>query len=290
MARTIILLSAKRCGSTAAFHMFQRHPDVGICHVDRAIANWEPGFWTLAWDAIRGDPGPFVERLALSLPFLKLPPALTEDAVFDLWDAVLAHQGPIVFDKSPQYLGNRRALELISKYKARGNDVRLFAFIRDPRDAIASQFELWGHIMPGDSPKRREAAWLAKYEHLEELRRSDDIPLFRYEDFASEPRRHAPLIYRFCGLRDFPPSYAHVRPTSIHRYSTSRNPQIRAWRIGRAMRAHLLKHGYRIPQIGRLQTALRVFSGGPTLGLRRLAGLIKRLAAGVAIGFSMAAF
>ena len=75
----------------------------------------------------------------------------------------------MIFDKSPQYLGNRKALELIREYQQLGNDVRLFAMIRDPRDAIASQYTLWRHHVEGDSPSRREQLWLEKYAHLETL-------------------------------------------------------------------------------------------------------------------------
>jgi len=30
--KTILMLSAKRCGSTAVFKMFQKHPEVGVCY------------------------------------------------------------------------------------------------------------------------------------------------------------------------------------------------------------------------------------------------------------------
>jgi len=243
--RTIIMLSAKRCGSTAVFRMFQKHSDVGVCHIDQLIENWEPRFWDLAGRALKGDKTPFISRLKKSHPYLKIPATFSETEVFQLWDSILERLGPIVFDKSPQYLGNRTALELIYKYKELGNDVRIFAFIRDPRDAITSQYILFGK----DSPKKREARWLEKYGHLEELeQRYETIPLFRYEDFSQSPSLYAPMIFKLCGLSDYPHSYDHIRPINIGRYSISDNPKIRKWKMSEEFIEHLKKHGYSIPQ------------------------------------------
>ncbi|MGQ9574247.1 MAG: sulfotransferase family protein [Thermoguttaceae bacterium] len=271
MARTLILLSAKRCGSTAVFQMFRRHPDVGICHVQRDIENWEPNFWNLAWEAISGNPAPLVARLAASLPFLRMPSAFTEQTVFELWDTILARQGPIVFEKSPQYLGNRPAIDLLYRYKALGRDVRVFALIRDPRDAISSQYELWHRCAPADAPEKRKAAWLDQYAHLEQLRRRHQIPLVRYEDLASRPEQYAPMLYRFCGLRDVPATYRHLRPTSINRYSMSRNPRIRRWKMSPQFIQHLTAYGYRVPQLGSWQKAGQLMLRVPRLVFRRAA-------------------
>jgi hypothetical protein len=243
--KTIIMLSAKRCGSTAVFRMFQKHSDVGVCHINQQIENWEPRFWDLAGKALQGEKKPFIKRLKKSHPYLKIPKTFSEAEIFQLWDSILKRLGPIVFDKSPQYLGNRTALELIYKYKEIGNDVRIFAFIRDPRDAITSQYILFG----GDTPKKREARWLEKYYHLEELeQRFETIPLFRYEDFSQSPSFYAPLIFKLCGLLDYPHSYNHIRPINIGRYSLSDNPKIRTWKFSEEFIAHLKKYGYSIPQ------------------------------------------
>ena len=50
--RTIIMLSAKRSGSSAVFKIFQKHPDTGVCHVNQGIHYWEANFWNLAAEAI----------------------------------------------------------------------------------------------------------------------------------------------------------------------------------------------------------------------------------------------
>lgn len=247
--RTIIMLSAKRCGSTAVFKMFQKHPDVKVSHINQKINNWEPNFWNLAGKALQGEVEPFVKRLQKSLPFLKIPTIISEDDIFRLWDSVLESVGSIVFDKSPHYLGDKTALELIYKYKELGNDVRLFAFIRDPRDAITSQYTLWKKLVFNDSPKRREKEWLEKYKHLEVLEeRFGIIPVFRYEDFSQNSTCYAPIIFKLCGLRDFFHTYDHIRPVNIGRYSISDDPEIKKWKMSDEFLGHVKKYGYPIPQ------------------------------------------
>jgi len=245
--KTIIMLSAKRCGSTAIFRMFQKHPDVGVCHINADIANWEPNFWNLGAEAVQGYPDKFLARFKESCPFLNFPKSFTEETLFSLWDNILEELGPIVFDKSPQYLGNKAAFELLARYMEMGKDVKFFSIIRDPRDAITSQYELWKK--EGDSPKKRELLWLNKYHHLEYLQKNfADIPIFRYEDFALATSFYAPMIFKHCGIADIPETYEHIRPTSIGRYSASLLQDVRNWRFSDKLVSHLKKYGYRNPQ------------------------------------------
>jgi len=260
MRKTIIMLSAKRCGSTAVSKMFQKHPDVKICHQNQEIDLWESGFWNLGAGAIAGQPEAFVKQLKESLPFVKIPLEFTENSVFKIWDEILDHLGPTVFVKGPQYLGNEKACQLLLKYKQQGNDVRLFAFIRDPRDAIASQYELWRSHVNNDSPKKREASWLQKYQHLEELEKDFGfIPLFRYEDFARAPQCYVPLIFNHCDIKHLPETYDHIRPVSIGRYSASANWRIRIWRMSPEFKNHIKKYGYTIPQTSLLRNFIYLF-------------------------------
>jgi len=169
--RTIILLSAPRCGSTAVFRIFQKHPDVGICNENPCIFNCEPHFWSLAEKAIAGNPEKLNKKLSKILPTITLPDTYTVETVFALWESILEAQGPIVFDKSPYYLGNRNAMSLLHKYIQLGNDVRIFAIIRNPGDAITSQYELWASQFKIASPETRARIWLDQYTHLEELQK-----------------------------------------------------------------------------------------------------------------------
>lgn len=251
MKKTIVMLSAKRCGSTAVFRMFQKHPDVNVCHVNQDIDNWEPNFWNLAAKGIEGNKDEFIKRFSDSHPFLDIPEIFTEESVFEMWDQILDRLGPIIFDKTPNYLGDEKAIDLLYKYKERGNDVRIFAVIRDPRDVITSQYELWNNVVNDDSPKKREDNWLKKYGHLERLRsQSKTIPLFKYEHFASTPVCYAAMMFYFCGLEDCPQSYSHIKPTSVNRYKASISPAIRKWKMSSAFKEHLEKYGYNFDSKG----------------------------------------
>ena len=259
------MLSAKRSGSTAIYKMFQNHPDVGVCHHNQEEPNWEPQFWSLGAKAVKGAPEEFISRFKQSHPFLKLPDTFNEQSLFKLWDDILDKLGPVIFDKSPQYLGDEDAMELLRKYMKQGNDVRIFAFIRDPRDTVASQHSLWG----GD-PKTRELAWLKQYKHLEELQKNlARIPLFKYEDFAHKPSYYAPILFKHCGCRDIPKTYKHIKPTSIGRYSTS-GQEIKDWKFSEELKLYLKKYGY---------TSLPTLSKKESLWirLRNIRGKLKRL-------------
>jgi len=245
--KTIILLSAKRCGSTAVFQMFQKHPDVSIGHQNKHVYRWEPNFWNLAVDAISGSPKQLVERLHISMPKLKLPTRWSEKAVFALWDQVLSRYGPVIFDKSPQYLGSRKALSLIRRYQQLANDVRIFAVVRDGRDAITSQHTLWKEGMK-ISVQERERLWLQKYRNLEKLQRDMYIPVFRYEDFAAAPSCYAPMIFEHCGLRNIKSTFRHVKKTNIGRYAVAKDHDVRRWRFDARFRSHLDNYGYDNPQ------------------------------------------
>lgn len=259
--RTLILLSAPRCGSTAIHQMFQRHPDVGICCVDQSVKNVEPHFWNLAVKAIDGNPEPLISKLSITLPSIALPGKYTEETVFQLWDTIVEKQGPIVFEKSPYYLGNRGAMQLLYRYVKRGNDVRIFGLIRDPRDAITSQYELWTGHLKLSSPETRAKIWLNQYRHLEEMQKNFGyIPVFRYEDFSAAPSCYAPMIFNFCGLRNIPYAYDHIKPTNIGRKSATLNRDIRKWVMSNEFNNHLKKFGYLRAQESTIKQLLMFFT------------------------------
>ena len=84
--KTIVLLSAKRTGSTAFHNMFRKHRHTKICHVDQDIQffdvyNWEPQFWSLGSKLIEGDREPFVKRFKPSHPYLKVPEKVDEETL-----------------------------------------------------------------------------------------------------------------------------------------------------------------------------------------------------------------
>jgi len=244
--KTIIMLSAKRCGSTAIFKMFQNHPDIGICNINQAIHNWETNFWNYAQRAIDGEPKAFIENLKISSPFLKIKLPVEDEQVFDLWDQIIAKYGPFVFDKSPKYLESLNTFDLLEKYIHKNNDVRFFAFIRDPRDAIYSQYTLWHTHFPKGTPEFREEHWLKYYEHIEILqKRIGPIPLFRYEDFCSAPACYAPILFNFLGVKNYPEAYNHLRPVNVGRYKrTTKLKALKNWQHTDRFQKHIEKYGY----------------------------------------------
>ncbi len=235
--RTIILLSAPRCGTSAVHSVFNKHPEVH--------AFFEPNFWSLAVHALEGRPEKLKLRFKREFSSIVLPTTFTEESIFALWDSILERYGPIVFEKTPFYLANEKALSLIKKYRNMGNDVRFVGLIRDPRDAITSQHELWGGALFKAKLKNREAFWLKKFKTLKSLQKEfDDFPLFRYEDLAQYPAQHFPRMFDFCEIRDEPSSYTHLKPVSVGRYFVSINPAVRRWKMGEEFRAHLNHLGY----------------------------------------------
>ncbi len=238
--RTIVLLSAKRTGSTALFRVFQNHPAVGVCHIDQSIANWEPNFWCLAARAVAGEPEPFQKRFRDSHPFLGGCAPKTDHEVFALWDQILDHLGPIVFDKSPSYLMSAAGLGLLMRY-AQCHDVRIFGLIRDARDAISSQLDRFQGLVAGDSPAFRERVWLERYDRLETLRATSGIPIVRYEDLTRNPTKVMMQIYSYCGLEPMPETWAHMKPVNVGRFGQA---AATTWTPSRAMQDHLRRFGY----------------------------------------------
>ena len=163
------MLSAKRTGSTAVLKIFQKHKETSIFNQNQKIDNWESQYWSLASKAINGDTREFTERLKVSFPKVNVPKSFTENSIFELHDSILNLFSTHVFDKSPQYLGNEKCLDLLIKYsKSRGN-VKFLSLIRNPLDAISSQHELWKNYTNEKNLELREDKWLKQYKHLDFL-------------------------------------------------------------------------------------------------------------------------
>jgi SAM-dependent methyltransferase len=257
MTRSIVCLAAKRSGTTALHQAFVKHPDVRICHHDQAASNWEPDFWVLAASVLEAQEGTrknvsvaweqFLFKLATIAPGLRPVPPLDEDKIFEIWNSVLERYPPTVFDKSPKYLGSTRALDLMRKYRERGNDIRFIALVRDPCDVISSQYELWKGNHPTGVPELRDQAWTRYYENLEgfcEAIGRENCLIVRYEDLSADPAKWFAKIYGHCGLRDVPETYAHIRPVSVGRYKRSKNSLIAAWQPSEQLQHVARRYGY----------------------------------------------
>jgi hypothetical protein len=184
---------------------------------------------------------------------MKIPDVRSRYGLFDIWDEVLKRRGPIVIDKSPQYLGSKMALRLLLMYKEeRKRDVRIVGLIRDPRDAITSQYVKWHLVQEKktgiiDSPERREQKWLAKYYNLEFVQKKvPDMLMVKYEDLVNDRDYTVKQICKYCGIQYQSGMDAHVVPTHIGRHETSTNRKVVKWRgnLSVDFQEHMKKYGY----------------------------------------------
>jgi 2-polyprenyl-3-methyl-5-hydroxy-6-metoxy-1,4-benzoquinol methylase len=265
MKRTIICLAVNRSGTTAVHNMFVNHPDVSICHPDQKTDLWEPNYWNYAADALGSDATPaaferFKERMVISAPPLRIESPLTEEKTFGYWNAILEMYGPVVFDKSPQYLGSQKGLELLYKYIQCGADVRIFGLIRDPRDAISSQYELWKDVYKPGTPQYRDSHWVENYRRFQwfqGLLGKENCPIIRYEDFSADPKRWGSFIFQYCGVADIPQVYAHVRPVHVGRYYETEENALLEWEFSRPLIDVAAQYGYVLTKASRTQRATR---------------------------------
>lgn len=236
--KTIVMLSAHRCGSTAMLKVFQNHPDVKIVNKNQNIGNWEPNYWYWADIALKGDRTNFDRKLreaGISVPGGK---KFDKHIVYRTWDLILEKFGPTIFDKSPIYLQSRDCTKLIQGYiNKRKRDFRFFAFIRDPKDAIASQHAKW----PGKCINQWKAEWLEKYRHLEDLQDKLGFKIYKYEEVAENPNVYIKKILKDCGLSYSSSYHSHFKPVNVGRYKRHQDKLI----IATAMKRHLHKYGYR---------------------------------------------
>jgi len=235
--KTVVLLSAHRCGSTAMLKVFQKHPDVKIVNKDQNIANWEPNFWYWADIALKGDRTNFDRKLRESGVPIPKGKVLDKNRIFGTWDKILEMFGPIVFDKSPISLQSRACTALMLEYiKERKKQFDFFAMIRDPKDAIASQYAKW----PGKDINWWKREWLKKHKHLEDLQTTLGFRIYRYEDVAKNPEIYIKKILEGCGLIYNKSYHSHFKPVHVGRYRLSKQQIF----MGAEMKAHLKKYNY----------------------------------------------
>lgn len=254
MNKTIVILSAKRCGSTALYKTLMAHKDVQNCKYSyNNSRNWEPAFWYHAWRTLTENiPGHMRKRYAKSYSYMMIPDVNNQDDIFKLWDAVLKNKGPVVLAKSPQNLINKHAVKMLMDYRDAGNDVRIVGLIRDPRDAITSQYLKWHGDMlrtmkVKDSPERRESLWLEYYQNLEYVKENiKELLILKYEEFANNPKRVVRRLCKYCDLTYSSDLHNHIKPTNIGRYKTATDRKIRGWEKNwtPAFKEHLKKYGY----------------------------------------------
>ena len=243
--KTIIMLCVNRSGSTAIYDVFRKHPEVGRGVLKTEDPFFEPNFWNNAARAIGGNETSFRMHLTKKIPYVKIPKEITKETVFKIWDLILEKNGPVIFDKTPFYLGNHNAINLILEYQKKGNDVRLFFLIRNPVDTITSQHELRGVRKKGYTIKEREIMYIERIIHMDEINAGKDLfPVFKYEEIAKEPNTYIPKILNYCGLSGQNKIWNHIKPVSIGRYWWSINSDIRKWVVSEELLSIMKRFRY----------------------------------------------
>ena len=238
--KTIIILSAKRSGSTAIYNVFKKHTQAyNPIKGDKFL---ELSYWNQGVEAINGNIKNFVKLLDMINYSGYLPDNLefTEEDIFNIWDDILEYNGPTVYDKSPRYLGNLDCLKLIKKYKDRGNDVRVICLMRNPLNCISSQWKRWGMSL-----KYREYNWTRYYRNYERMKDELDIKFLRMEDFMRDANKYIGDMLTHVGLEIQESSYEHIVPihgvSVLNHYDTD---EFREWNINSNILYFMERYGY----------------------------------------------
>ena len=236
--RTIIMLAGSRSGTSALYEVFRKHRDVGNGIRKSEDPFFEPRFWRSASYALNGKDELFRKQVQKKFPYIKIPKKIDKKSIFKIWNTILDEDGPVIFDKTPFYLGDRKTVDLIMDYAKRGNDVTIFFLIRNPLDVITSQHELRRFRLRGYSLREREIVHIERLMHIDEIcEKYENFPIFKYEDIAKFPNIYIPKILRYCQLDPNEKCWSHIRPVSIGRYWASINRDIRKWKISREIYA-----------------------------------------------------
>lgn len=244
--KTIILLSSKRTGSSAIFKVFKKHPSIDCLLKNKEMDMIELNFWNSALDAINGKPSSLKKVLKKINFNFKLPKKITKKKIFNIWDNILNKHKKIIFDKSPSYLNSIEILKLIKDYESTGRKIEFIGLIRNPKDSIVSQFELWDKKNNNTivkSLKKREKKWLKYYTNLEIFMKERKFKIYRYEDLVKNKKLFK-KIFQLCGLSYKPYYVSHIKPTSIGRFNLTLFKEVKKWKFSNKFKLHLKKYNY----------------------------------------------
>jgi Sulfotransferase family len=212
MAKSLVILSHKSCGSSACLRLLASISGVRTIAHSRHYQN-ESLYWTKAASILarpqlrmHASEVPIPRRIAKQdlLALLRAnapafdPPQDEEALVFEGWRALcLAHE-PVFVEKSPHHLYQRSCLDLMEEATTRLTDVQFhfLGLIRNPMDVVYSQWRRWRSL-----PERVQEEWVIAYRNLQEFkaRMGAHVTLVRYEDLVSGLGGMKP-VFEFCGV------------------------------------------------------------------------------------------
>ena len=222
---TFLVIGAARSGTTALYLYLRQHPNVFMAK------GKETNFFAFEGEALdfRGPGAEFVNNSVASLDEYR---KLFADAPADA----------AIGEASPLYLYAPRAA---GRIHARLPDARLIAILRNPIEQAYSHYLYarkeaiepladFGAALDAQEERKR-AHWQPLFQYIDfarydvQLRRylehfsRDQLQLFLYEDFASDPVRATQAIFAFIGVD---PSFV---PDVSARANTGGNPKSEWW-------------------------------------------------------------
>jgi hypothetical protein len=215
--KVVILLSDKRSGSTMFEREMCKHPEVA--HVTHTPHSYnETHYWVKAasllaksGEGFAGEviPTAYGSRDAIRRSLLKTiqlnvpefePSPDDETLVYSGWEALCQRFAqPVFFEKSPQHVHHRPALDLIATWiKQTTFQIKIIGLIRNPMAVMYSAQELFY-----TKPEQRQYGWQRGNENILRFADQLDSSTFRlcfYEQIVGAPREQFGEICDFIGI------------------------------------------------------------------------------------------
>ncbi len=239
MPKSILILSNKSSGSSALQRLLAQSVNLNCLEKTRHFEN-ESLYWTKAasllglpqQDMLDSEvPIPqgaakhdLIQLLTDNLPGRTLPQDLKGDDaiggvdpthaqarnswVFEGWQCLCEHYGPVFLEKSPHHLLQWSSLSLIVECMAQLEgqvDFLLIGLVRNPMDTMYSAFRRWK-----TPPEKLQYEWLTAYTNLHQLAKqlgeytgagsTGRVVIVRYEDLVNSLDPLTP-VFNFCGVQ-----------------------------------------------------------------------------------------
>lgn len=215
MNRHIFFLSGKSSGSSIFQRELLRHPEI-ISVAATEHTEHETLYWVKA-ASVLGFPERHFYQSKCPYPHQYCEEALKKmlqrnasgfkpegnarDWIYDGWDAMIDHNGPIFFEKSPHHLEQWPALmTFLDYYQQQRRDVVFIAMVRNPMAVIYSTFTRWHSDLFS-----RQYWWMQAYSNLltaKQMIPSEKLLLLRYEDFIEAPQITLHEVCKFLDIGD----------------------------------------------------------------------------------------